>query len=377
MQDAVSQAGELPHSTIGGPWAMDAAINQGSYLFNFGGLSEETADEWIALARQLGINQIDFHGGSSFRFGDCFPNPETYPKGRASLKAAIDRLHEAGISAGLHTYAFFIDKKCPWVTPVPDPRLAKDASFTLASAVTEDATRIPVRESTAEMSTTTGFFIRNSVTLHIGDELIAYSGIEREPPYAFTGCQRGAYGTQAAAHDAGESAGHLKECFGLFVPEAESTLLAEVAAKTAGAFNECGFDMIYLDALDGEDILGGPENSWHYGSKFVFELFNRLDKSALMEMSTFHHHLWYVRSRMGAWDHPSRGHKKYIDIHCQANDALRRMFLPGHLGWWGHQDVDRFPRGAHLFRRHRVSLRQEHRDGCRPVDHGNQPRKLR
>ena len=53
-----------------------------------------------------------------------------------------------------------------------------------------------------------------------------------------------------------------------------------------------------------------------------------------MEMSTFHHHLWYVRSRMGAWDHPTRGHKRFIDIHCQANSALKRMFLPGHLGWW-------------------------------------------
>ena len=37
---------------------------------------------------------------------------------------------------------------------------------------------------------------------------------------------------------------------------------------------------------------------------------------------------------MGAWDHPSRSHKRFIDIHCQANAALRRQFLPGHLGWW-------------------------------------------
>jgi len=51
-------------------------------------------------------------------------------------------------------------------------------------------------------------------------------------------------------------------------------------------------------------------------------------------MSTFHHHLWFVRSRMGAWDHPTRSHKKFIDIHCEANDDLDRIFLPKHLGWW-------------------------------------------
>ncbi|HOE10388.1 MAG TPA: hypothetical protein PLQ35_01890 [bacterium] len=334
MKEVVLQAKEIPRSDIGGPWALDAPINRGSYLFNFGDLSEDTVDEWIALARQLGINQIDFHGGSSFRFGDCFPNPKTYPKGKESLKAVIDRLHEAGIAAGLHTYAFFIDKNCPWVTPVPDPRLAKDIYFTLADDLTDTATDVPVIETTEQMSTITGFFIHNSVTLQIDDELINYANIRKSPPYAFTECTRGAYGTCIAPHKAGARIGHLKECFGLFVPDAESTLLAEVAAKSAETFNDCGFDMIYLDALDGESILGGPEYAWHYGSRFVFELCKRLKKSPLMEMSTFHHHLWYVRARMGAWDHPTRGHKRFIDIHCKANEEVKRMFLPPHLGWW-------------------------------------------
>ncbi|MFH1741842.1 MAG: hypothetical protein ABIH23_22790 [bacterium] len=334
MKKVVSQAEAIPPSSIGGPWALDAEINRGSYLFNFGDMSEETVDEWIALAKTVGINQIDFHGGTSFRFGDCEPNPETYPEGRKSLKAVIDRLHDAGIYAGLHTYAFFIDKKCPWVTPVPDPRLAKDAAFCLAAELTADATCVPVVESTEKMSTITGFFVRNSVTLHIDDELIIYRDIQKTDPYAFTNCERGAYGTKASPHSKDAPVHHLKECFGLFVPDGDSTMLAEVAAKTAQTFNECGFDMMYLDALDGEDILGGSENGWHYGSKFVFELCHRVNKPALMEMSTFRHHLWYVRSRMGAWDHPTRGHKRYIDIHCQANEALKRMFLPGHLGWW-------------------------------------------
>ena len=69
-------------------------------MFNFGGMSEATVDDWIGLAHKLGINQIDFHGGNSFRFGDCRPNPETYPDGLASFKAVIDKLHASGILAG-------------------------------------------------------------------------------------------------------------------------------------------------------------------------------------------------------------------------------------------------------------------------------------
>ena len=334
MKEVVSDALELPHSPLGGPWAMEPEINRGSYLFNFKDLSEETVDDWIKLAQTLGMNQIDFHGGVSFRFGDCQPNQQTYPRGLASLKAVVDRLHAAGIAAGLHTYAFFIAKTCPWVTPLPDPRLGKDATFTLAKPLTPDAPYVPIVESTEKMSTITGFFVRNSVTLQIDDELITYSGISKEPPYAFTGCQRGAYGTSATSHVSGAKVHHLKECFGLFTPDGDSTLLTEIAAKTAETFNECGFDMMYLDALDGEDILGGTENGWHYGSKYVFELWKRLKKPALMEMSTFHHHLWFVRSRMGAWDHPNRSHKKFIDLHCAANEECRRIFLPAELGWW-------------------------------------------
>ncbi len=336
LQEVVTAAPDLPHSPIGGPWALDAEINQGSYLFNFSDLSEEKADDWIKLARSLGLNQIDFHGGGSFRFGDCEPNPKTYPKGRASLKAVVDKLHAAGLKAGLHTYAFFMDKKCPWVTPVPDRRLAKDATFTLAApldASTNLATLL-VTEPTTNMSAITGFFVRNSATLHVDDELIVYSGASQTAPYAFTNCQRGAWGTRVATHAKGAKVHHLKECFGLFVPDGDTDMLAEVAAATARTFNECGFDMMYLDALDGEDILGGWENAWHYGSKFVFELWKRLDHPALMEMSTFHHHLWYVRSRMGAWDHPTRSHKRFIDIHNAANADGYRMFLPMHLGWW-------------------------------------------
>ena len=58
------------------------------YMFDFGSISEETVGEWIDLCKALGFNQIDFHGGGSFRFGDCRPDPATYPKGFEDLKAA-------------------------------------------------------------------------------------------------------------------------------------------------------------------------------------------------------------------------------------------------------------------------------------------------
>ena len=341
LKEAVSAAPDLPHSSLGGPWALDADINRGSYLIDTEGkLGPDTVEDWITLAKNLGITQIDFHTGKSLRFGDLAPNPALYPKGLDDVKAVVARLHAAGIAAGLHTYAFFIAKDSAWVTPVPDPRLAVDATFTLAGALTNDADSVLTQEPTKSMSTVTGFQIRNSVTLRIDDELVTYTGVSAEAPFGFTGCKRGAWGTTPAAHAKDAKLTHLKECFGLFVPDGDSTLFAEVAAKTAQIYNACGFDMIYLDALDGADILAGGLNAWHYGAKYVFELGKRLERPALFEMSTFGHHLWYVRSRMGAWDVPPRAAKRFIDAHVIANRDCGPMFMPPHLGWWGVFDWD-------------------------------------
>ncbi len=330
LQEVVKAAPELPQSPIGGPWALDAEINRGSYLF--APVSEKNADEWIRLAQSLGITQINFNHMS--RYGDAEPYPALYPNGKAGLKAVVDKVHAAGLKAGLHTYAFFIDETCPWVTPVPDPRLGKDATFTLAEALGAEGQTVSVVEPTTNMSAVTGFFVHNSATLQVDDELIVYSGVSKSLPYAFTQCKRGACGTHAAPHDKGAKAHHLKECFGRFAPDPHSTLLAEVAERQAQVINECGFDMMYIDALDGEGVLGGRENGWHYGSLFVFELWKRFDRPVLLEMSTMHHHLWTLRSRIGAWDHPDRSHKRFIDIHCAANARVGRTFLPTHLGWW-------------------------------------------
>ncbi len=341
LKKAIEASPELPKSEIGGPWALDAKINQGSYLISTSEyVTEETVSQWIEVAKSVGATQIDFHGGGPFRWGDFEVNRSAYPEGRDSLKAVIDKIHQAGLYAGLHTYSFFIDKGTPWVTPIPDPRLAKDAVFTLSEDLNEEGSDILVEETTEAMSAVTGFFIRNSATIQIDDELIIYKDVQKQPPYAFTKCVRGAYGTKATNHKKGAKVYHLKECFGLFVPEVTSTLFTEVIQRTADLYNYCGFDMIYLDALDGSDVLGGWENAWHYSAKFVYELVRMLNKPAVMEMSTFSHHLWCVRSRMGAWDCPMRGKKEFVDYHVVSNRQWKYSFLPTNLGWWGIFDWD-------------------------------------
>ena len=371
IRDVMSDAKDIPYSDKGGAWALMQKEGYGSYLMNFGTLTEETADEWISMCRSLGFNQIDNHGGGDFfRFGDFELNREKWPEGWQTFKKINDRLHKAGISSIFHSYAFFIDKNTKYVTPAPSEDLGYFSSFTLANTIDTSDNEIVVNESTANISTITGFFVRNSLSLRIGSEIIEFKGVTHTPPYKFTGCKRGANGTKISGHGVNEKAFHLREMFGRFVPGAETELFKEIAAHTAEIINVCGFDGIYFDAIDGSDILAGEEFFWYYGTKFIFEVARQLKKPVGMEMSSMAHHWWHYRSRWQAWDRPVRGYKRFEDIHSAAIKSGRLflppeiksnenehglwrghtplidkyaaienggLLLPLHLGWWGNQ----------------------------------------
>ncbi len=331
MKEMVGKATGIPHSPLCGPWALDADLPRRTNIF--GCPTENNVDDWIQFCQELGISSIEFSG--AIDYGSYLPDPKVYPRGYDSVRAVTDRLHEAGIISGLHTMSFSIAKNCSWVTPVPDPRLAKERFYTLTSDISAGATEIPFAEENSELPELINYFIRRSMTLQIDDELIEFRGVRKTPPCAVLDCCRGMHGTKAVSHRKGALAHHLKECWGCFAPDGDSTLYSEVAGRIAKCLTDCGFDFCYLDGLDGAHIIGGEEARWYYSAKFTFEVFRQLKKPMMMEMATFHHHLWYVRSRMQAWDHCVRGHKKFTDLHVYSNAQARRMFLPLHLGWVG------------------------------------------
>jgi Carbohydrate binding domain (family 11) len=371
IRDVISKAKDIPYSDKGGAWALMQKEGYGSYLMNFGTLTEETVDEWIDRCRNLGFTQIDSHGGSNFfEFGTFELNKEMWPDGWESFKRINTRLHEAGISHIFHTYAFFIDKSSKYVTPNPSEDLGYISTFTLKEPMDDDTGELIVNESTENISTITGFHTANSVTLRIDNELIEFSGVTRSPPYKFTGLKRGANGTLPTSHQTDEIAFHMSERFGRFVPGPETALFDEMAHRHAEIVNQCKFDGIYFDAIDGSAVLGGEENFWYYGTKFIFEVVKHLERSVGMEMSSMSHHWWHYRSRWQAWDRPVRGYKRFTDIHLAAIKSGRLflpkeiksneyehglwrghtplinkyapvenggLLLPLHLGWWGNQ----------------------------------------
>ena len=324
LQEVVRAEG-LPWSPLGGPFALDAEENRGSYLFAHA--SEATIDEWIAMARKAGMAAVHLNGWAQ-SLGHYQPRTKSFPNGLAGLKACVDKIHAAGMKAGMHTLTGCISAHDPWVTPVPDKRLAVDATYALAAPIDAKATTVLTAEKPGKFDTIWAYGGRGNV-VRIDDELIQFAGLSHEPPYGFTKCTRGAFRTKAAPHAKGAAAGHLHVRYTSFQPDESSTLVDDVAAQIANVFNTCGFDMIYMDGAEG--MAGG----WHGVATMRAAIFKKLKRRALVEASSWGTPSWVFHSRIGAWDHPKWALKRFIDIHCRSNESYRASsLLPAELGWW-------------------------------------------
>ena len=83
--------------------------------------------------------------------------------------------------------------------------------------------------------------------------------------------------------------------------------------------------------MDGAEAMRG----WYGIARMRHAIFTRLERPALVEASCWGHHSWPFHSRVGAWDHPKWGLKRFADDHLRAVEQYRRDYLlEAQLGWW-------------------------------------------
>ncbi|MHC4400753.1 MAG: hypothetical protein ACYTG0_13840 [Planctomycetota bacterium] len=170
----------------------------------------------------------------------------------------------------------------------------------------------------------------------LDDEIIRYERIGPEGRWdSFLGCQRGAYGTAAAAHKAGTECRHyaVDGCINGYILDQESPLFEETTSRLAHVFNHCDFDMVYFDGSEDVD----RRRYHYYGSNAHAVPMRKFNKRPVIRSATIDQYpgtyLAYLRAGGTIDDWPTC--KDHVDRSVRRVIACDDEMIPGELGWFG------------------------------------------
>ena len=309
-----------PYSAVGGPGALKAPINRGSYLF--ASLTPASVEDWIDLARRAGCTLLHADQSWTSSFGSYPVRTNAFPNGLADFSAIAARIHAAGLRFGIHTYTGGV-APTDALAACYATNLLPTATYTLASALTASATTLAVGSAAVA---------EEGKYLQVDRELMTYTGVSGK---SFTGLARGACGTTAAAHSAGAAVTTPLYHYGCFSAIGGSPLAAAVGAAMSNVVAATAADEVYFDAAD---------MSTRYNIDSVRRsLYNGIGRTNIqIEAACEGFHSWWFHSMLGAWDVPAWGIKRAEDLHlsCDADDPMAEL-LPAQTGWFAPSK--RFP----------------------------------
>ncbi len=323
----IEQAEGLPRPIFDGTWVKQAREAGRPYLI--AGFGERNIDEMLAFTKRANLASL-YHPGPFTTWGHYELNRGHFPNGTKGMKQCVAKADKLGIRLGVHTLTNFINTNDPYVTPVPDKRLAKTGSTALAADIDAEATVMPVA-STEYVDNDKANWLR---TVMIGQELIRYGKVTRGQPPTLTQCQRGAFGTKASTHVSGaEVAKLLDHPYKVFFPNYE--MQHEIAIRLAKLFNETG--LMHLD-------FDGHEGCWASGqgdfavNMFAKVFWDHLDRPVYNGSSIIRPFYWRINTAVN-WGEPWYGGFRSSMSQYRFNNQplLRRNYMPGMLGWFSMQ----------------------------------------
>jgi hypothetical protein len=314
----------LPHPIINGIWIKQSPETGRAYLIS--DFDESNIDAMLTYTKQAGLMSL-YHEGPFKSWGHFILDPKKFPNGNAGMKTCVEKAAKMGLRIGTHTLTSFINTNDPYVTPVPDHRLALTGSSVLTQSISDTTKEIPVESDE---------YFRNlkPSTLHairIEDEIIRFREVSKEPPFKLLDCQRGTYWTKASAHPKGEMAGMMLDYpYRTLFPNFE--LQQEIAGNLARFFNETDVSQMDFDGHEGCYSSGEGD----YGVQaFAEKVFRETDHTLVNGTSRSSHFYWHI-CHYWNWGEPWYGgfRESQGDYRLENQVLLERNYMPNMLGWF-------------------------------------------
>jgi hypothetical protein len=313
----------LPHPIYDGKWIKKNPDLGRSYLI--ADFSESTVDELLGYAERGNFLSL-YHGQPFASWGHYKLSPRFFPNGEDGMRECVRKAKERGILIGVHTLSNFINTNDPYITPVPDPRLAKTGSSVLVGEI--DAAQTEIEVESPQYFENDKNWLR---TVMIGEELIRYGQVSDSAPWILSNCQRGAFGSKAASHAAGVEVGKLMDHpYRVFFPNYE--MQDEIAIRLAELFNDTGIGHFDFD---------GHEGCWASGQgdfaveAFAKTFYDHLDSFVHNGTSNSEPFYWHINSVCN-WGEPWYGGFRSSMAEYRINNQamLERNYMPKMLGWF-------------------------------------------
>ncbi|HVI45122.1 MAG TPA: hypothetical protein VM802_09630 [Chitinophaga sp.] len=318
----------LPHPLLDGEWGKQAIHASESYLimdFGTGNLSEA-----IVATKQAGLRYL-YHGDPFDNWGQFKLHAKEFPENRASMKQCVETAKAQGVRLGVHTLSNFITTNDPYVTPVPDSRLARVGYSRLSAAIDANAKEIGIEDPVFFNQ-----FQNNTLkSVVVGNEIIRYGAVSASAPWKLLDCQRGAFGTHAAAHLQDDSIGKLMDHpYKVFLTN--YALQEEMAKTIARLFNETGLMQISFDGLEGCWSSGMGQYARQLFTKTWYDnLTPELKGKVINDASLPGHYFWHIYTRMN-WGEPwyAGFRESQLQLRLKNQQFFRRNLMPSMLGWF-------------------------------------------
>ncbi len=318
----------LPHPLLDGKWGKQAVTASESYLIMDFGV--DNLQEAMAVTRQAGLRYL-YHGDPFETWGHFKLHSKAFPQNWASMKQCVAMAREKGLRLGVHTLSNFITTNDPYVTPLPDARLAKVGYTRLSAAVDANAKEIGIEDPVFFNQ-----FQNNTLkAAEIGNEIIRYGAVSASTPWKLLDCQRGVFGTNAAEHSKSDTIGKLMDHpYKVFLT---SYALQEEMAKTiARLFNETGLMQLSFDGLEGCWSSGMGQYARHLFTKTWYDnLKPELKGAVINDASMPGHYFWHIYTRMN-WGEPwyAGFRESQLQLRLKNQQFFRRNLMPAMLGWF-------------------------------------------
>ena len=314
----------LPHPMINGIWHKQSPETGRAYLIS--DFDEKNIDAMLDYTQQAGLMSL-YHEGPFKSWGHFILDPGSFPNGNAGMKTCVEKATAKGLRIGVHTLSTFINTNDPYVTPVPDKRLAQTGASQLAESIISTTTEIPVVSDQ---------YFKNikPSTLHairIGEEIIRFREVSAGQPYKLIDCQRGVYGTKAANHAKGESVGMLLDYpYNTLFPNFD--LQQEIAGNLGRFFTETGVSQMDFDGHEG--CMSSGEGD--YGMQaFAEKVFKETNHTLVNGTSRSSHFYWHI-CHYWNWGEPWYGgfRESQDNYRLENQPFLERNYMPNMLGWF-------------------------------------------